>query len=122
MLAMAENLNLATGGPSIYNHYVEAVDPDKQPPSGPLDGAGRRSLYLEVRRNFLSDFLTCFDFPRPNNPAGSKGRWFGRKGVRRTLRCAPPRFSLRGGGSAAPDNGGPGFAQNSGGGGLDLAV
>lgn len=54
----------------------------------------------------------------PNNPAGSKGRWFGRKGVRRTLRCAPPRFSLRGGGSAAPDNGGPGFAQNSGGGAL----
>jgi hypothetical protein len=72
MLAVAGNLNLAAGGPSIYNHYIEAVDPDKQPPSGPLDGSGRRSLYLEVRRNFLSDFLTCFDFPRPNNPAGSR--------------------------------------------------
>jgi hypothetical protein len=72
MLAMSGSLNLATGGPSIYNHYAEAVDPDKQPPSGPLDGAGRRSLYLEVRRNFLSDFLTCFDFPRPNNPAGNR--------------------------------------------------
>jgi hypothetical protein len=72
MLAVAGNLNLAEGGPSIYNHYGEAVDPDKQPPSGPLDGAGRRSLYLEVRRNFLSEFLICFDFPRPNNPAGTR--------------------------------------------------
>lgn len=72
LLAVAGNLNLAQGGPSIFNHYREVTDPDKQPPPGPLDGRGRRSLYLEVRRNFLSDFLTTFDFPRPNLPAGCR--------------------------------------------------
>ncbi|MFT7167999.1 MAG: hypothetical protein ACI80K_001122 [Paracoccaceae bacterium] len=39
--------------------------------SGPLDGAGRRSIYLEVRRNFLHPFLTVFDWP---NPATCRGR------------------------------------------------
>lgn len=72
MLHTAGNLSLHQGGPSEHFHYRTAVDPDKQPPSGPLDGRGRRSLYLEVRRNFLSDFLTVFDFPRPNNPTGNR--------------------------------------------------
>jgi hypothetical protein len=72
LLAVAGNLDFSRGGPSIYHFYREAVDPDKQPPSGPIDGRGRRSLYLEVRRNFPGDFLTVFDFPRPNNPAGAR--------------------------------------------------
>ena len=72
LLAVAGNLDLTIGGPSIFNFYREAVDPDKQPPSGPLDGNGRRSLYLEVRRNFLNDFLITFDFPRPNSPTGRR--------------------------------------------------
>jgi hypothetical protein len=72
MLAVAGNLSLDSGGQGIYHFYREAVDPDKQPPSGPLEGGGRRSLYLEVRRNFPGDFLASFDFPRPNNPAGAR--------------------------------------------------
>jgi hypothetical protein len=39
--------------------------------SGPLDGAGRRSVYLTVYRNFLNPLLTTFDRP---NPFGPKGR------------------------------------------------
>jgi hypothetical protein len=39
--------------------------------SGPLDGDGRRSLYLNVRRNFLNPMLLAFDFP---TPASSMGR------------------------------------------------
>src|SRR5581483_6106412 len=38
---------------------------DYEVASGPLDGAGRRSIYLEVRRNFPATFLTVFDWPRP---------------------------------------------------------
>jgi hypothetical protein len=72
MLSAAGNLNLSQGGPGVPFYYRTMVDPDKQPPPGPLDGRGRRSLYLEVRRNFLSDFMTVFDFPRPNNPAGNR--------------------------------------------------
>ena len=40
--------------------------------SGPLDGAGKRSIYQEVRRNFLSPFLTTFDFPIPDSTMGKR--------------------------------------------------
>jgi hypothetical protein len=72
LLAVAGNLKLECYGPSVRVHYKTAVDPDKQPPSGPLDGQGRRSLYLEVRRNFLSQFLLAFDFPKPVATAGRR--------------------------------------------------
>jgi hypothetical protein len=39
---------------------------------GPLDGAGRRSIYLEVRRNFPASFLTIFDWPRPLATTGQR--------------------------------------------------
>jgi hypothetical protein len=44
----------------------------KPPESGPLDGAGRRSIYLEVRRNFLSPFLLAFDMPVPATCVGQR--------------------------------------------------
>ncbi len=74
MLAVAGNLNGETGGASVRLHYRTAVDPDKQPPSGPLDGDGRRSLYLEMRRNFPSDFLAAFDQPKPVITTGRRSR------------------------------------------------
>jgi len=40
------------------------------PRNGPIDGNGRRSIYLEIRRNFLSTFLRAFDFPNPGAPVG----------------------------------------------------
>ncbi len=33
--------------------------------SGPLDGAGRRSIYQGVNRNFLNPFMLAFDTPQP---------------------------------------------------------
>src|SRR6516165_5554548 len=42
------------------------------PSSGPLDGAGRRSIYLSVRRNFLSPFLLAFDTPAPFSTMGRR--------------------------------------------------
>jgi hypothetical protein len=40
--------------------------------SGPLDGAGRRSIYLEVRRNFISPMMRTFDTPVPFTTIGRR--------------------------------------------------
>jgi hypothetical protein len=45
---------------------------DYTPVDGPVDGRGRRSLYLEVRRNHPSPFLAVFDQPKPAAPAGRR--------------------------------------------------
>jgi len=37
-----------------------------------LDGEGRRSLYINVRRNFLSPFFLAFDFPTPFTTMGRR--------------------------------------------------
>ncbi|HQR09064.1 MAG TPA: PSD1 and planctomycete cytochrome C domain-containing protein [Gemmatales bacterium] len=40
--------------------------------SGPLDGEGRRSIYLSVRRNFLPPLFASFDFPTPFTAIGKR--------------------------------------------------
>ena len=40
--------------------------------AGPLDGAGRRSIYQEVRRNFLPPLMLTFDFPIPDSTIGQR--------------------------------------------------
>jgi hypothetical protein len=40
--------------------------------SGPVDGAGRRSIYIGVLRNFLPDMLMAFDFPSPFSTMGRR--------------------------------------------------
>src|ERR1700730_1514130 len=40
--------------------------------SGPLDGQGRRSIYLGVRRNFLSPMFLAFDYPIPFTTMGRR--------------------------------------------------
>ncbi len=42
--------------------------------SGPLDGDGRRSIYLSVYRNFLNPFMLTFDMPGPFGPQGRRSR------------------------------------------------
>ena len=62
----------AFGPPVALPH--EVLDPARgmPPTSGPLDGAGRRSLYLAVRRNFLSPMLLAFDLPTPFATVGAR--------------------------------------------------
>ena len=45
---------------------------DKKPVSGPVDGFGRRSIYLNVRKNFPIEFLEIFDRPRPTLTIGRR--------------------------------------------------
>ena len=40
--------------------------------SGPLDGNGRRSIYIAVKRNFLSPMMLAFDAPIPFNCIGRR--------------------------------------------------
>src|SRR6187399_2909062 len=40
--------------------------------SGPRDGDGRRSIYIELRRNFLSPMMRTFDSPVPFTTVGKR--------------------------------------------------
>ena len=60
-------------GPSIPIHVTPFMQGRGRPgQSGPLDGAGRRSIYIEVRRNFLSPMMLAFDTPIPFNAVGQR--------------------------------------------------
>ncbi|MCA9260452.1 MAG: DUF1553 domain-containing protein, partial [Planctomycetales bacterium] len=80
LLAISGTLDRTPFGPSVPIFLNDFMRHNRSPAtSGPLDGARRRSIYLEVRRNALSHFLAAFDKPAPftcvgrrtksNNPA-----------------------------------------------------
>ena len=73
MLRAAGNLDTASFGSPVKVHLTSFMQGRGRPgDSGPLDGDGRRSIYLEVRRNFLSHLLQTFDFPTPFNTFGRR--------------------------------------------------
>lgn len=65
LLAVSGTLNTKMYGPSIFINLDPGTDGRGLPPSGPLDGNGRRTLYMGVRRNFMSTFFQAFDMPTP---------------------------------------------------------
>jgi hypothetical protein len=59
--------------PSVPVHLTEFLEGRGRPGrNGPLDGAGKRSLYLEVRRNFLNPMMLTFDTPSPFSSMGRR--------------------------------------------------
>jgi mono/diheme cytochrome c family protein len=72
LLAIGGNLKSGHTGPGIRPFYRTQIDPDKQPAPGPIDGDGRRSVYLEARRLFPSEWLAVFDAPKPNILTGRR--------------------------------------------------
>ena len=73
MILVAGDMDRSMGGPGVPVHLTDAMQGRGRPgQSGPLDGARRRSVYLEVRRNFLSPFMTAFDQPVPTTTAGTR--------------------------------------------------
>ena len=61
-------------GPSVPVYISPFMDGDhrSRPEPGPLDGAGRRSIYINIRRNFLPDSLTVWDYPAPISTFGRR--------------------------------------------------
>ena len=72
MLAVSGQVNCRMYGPSVPVHLTEFQQGRGRPPSGPLDGDGRRSVYLAVRRNFLSPLMLTFDTPIPFSTVGRR--------------------------------------------------
>jgi len=77
ILQVSGRIDLRMYGPGVevfltpeMQAYVEAYG--KPAHGGPLDGAGRRSVYLTVRRNFLTPMLVAFDAPPPLSTVGRR--------------------------------------------------
>jgi hypothetical protein len=73
LLAVSGRLDRTLYGPSVPPFLTPFMDGRGRPQSsGPLDGDGRRSIYLGVRRNFLNPMFLAFDFPAPASPMGRR--------------------------------------------------
>src|SRR5262249_47428755 len=72
-LAVSGSLSPAMFGPSVPPYISSYQDGRGKPESGPLDGNGRRTIYIQVRRNFLTPFLLAFDYPLPTSALGARG-------------------------------------------------
>lgn len=73
LLALADRLDRTAFGPPVPIHLTAFMDGRGRPKqNGPLDGDGRRSIYIAVRRNFLSPFMLTFDTPVPFSSMGRR--------------------------------------------------
>jgi len=72
ILAIAGTLDRHLYGPSVTPYISKYQDGRGKPEPGPLDGNGRRSVYIQVRRNFITPMFLAFDYPLPISTIGSR--------------------------------------------------
>lgn len=73
MISVSGRLDPAMYGPSVPVYLTSFMQGRGRPgQSGPLDGAGRRSVYQGVNRNFLNPFMLAFDTPQPATAIGRR--------------------------------------------------
>src|SRR5262249_55259376 len=60
-------------GPSVLTYLTPYMEGRGRPNPGPLDGDGRRSIYINARRNFLTPLLQAFDYPASFTTIGRRG-------------------------------------------------
>jgi cytochrome c553 len=73
MLAVSGQLDRTQFGPSVPIYLTPFMQGRGRPKeSGPLDGGNRRSIYVAVRRNFLSPLMLAFDTPIPFTTIGRR--------------------------------------------------
>ncbi|SHM69738.1 Planctomycete cytochrome C [Cyclobacterium lianum] len=73
MLAASGSLDTTLFGPPVPVYLTPFMQGRGRPgASGPLDGDGRRSIYLEVRRNFPDHMMIAFDRPTPFTTFGKR--------------------------------------------------
>jgi hypothetical protein len=73
ILAVSGRLDRTMHGASVLPHVTPHMEGRGKPNSGPLDGSGRRSIYLNARRNFLTPMLLAFDYPVAFSTIGRRG-------------------------------------------------
>jgi hypothetical protein len=73
LLAVSGRLDRKQFGKSVMVHITPFMRNNRSPGgSGPLDGNGRRSIYIEGRRNHLEPLLLAFDKPTPFTAIGRR--------------------------------------------------
>ncbi|MFO0906471.1 MAG: PSD1 and planctomycete cytochrome C domain-containing protein [Pirellulales bacterium] len=73
ILRISGRLDPTLFGGSVPVHLTPFMQGRGRPGgSGPVDGAGRRSLYTEVRRNFLPPMMLAYDTPIPFSTVGAR--------------------------------------------------
>ena len=73
ILSASGRLDRTMYGPSVPTHLTAFMEGRGRPgASGPLDGDGRRGIYLNIRRNFLDPMLLAFDYPSPASTVGRR--------------------------------------------------
>jgi cytochrome c553 len=72
ILAVSGRLDLKMEGPGVLPYLTDHQVGRGRPGVGPLDGNGRRSIYLQVRRNFINPMFTAFDYPTPFTAIGRR--------------------------------------------------
>jgi hypothetical protein len=73
MLTVSARMDPAMYGPPAEVYLTPFMEGRGKPgSSGPLDGAGRRSIYTAVRRNFLPPMMLAFDTPMPFSTMGRR--------------------------------------------------
>ena len=73
VLAVSGRLDTTMYGPPEPIHLTEFMKGRGRPEiNGALDGDGRRSLYIAIRRNFLSPMMLAFDTPIPFSAFGAR--------------------------------------------------
>ena len=73
MLSVSGRLNTTMYGEGIPVYLSPFMTGRGRPgESGPLDGNGRRSIYISLRRNFLPPMMLTFDMPIPFTTFGKR--------------------------------------------------
>jgi hypothetical protein len=73
ILAVSGQLRQEMYGEPVAVYYAHDTGKTKgDRPKGPLDGNGRRSVYLEIRRNATNPFLEVFDVYKPTTTRGQR--------------------------------------------------
>ena len=72
MLSVSGRLDTTYLGKSVPVYLSPHMIGRGRPKSGPMDGNGRRTIYIGVRRNFLSSMMLAFDTPQPFSTVGRR--------------------------------------------------
>jgi hypothetical protein len=74
MLSVSGRLNPEPFSESVPVYLTSFMQGRGRPGSGPLDGDGRRSVYISIKRNFLSPMMLAFDTPIPFTAIGQRNQ------------------------------------------------